>query len=274
MKWGGIVRELSLRELQLAELDLLKVFRQICEENGLYYTLAGGTLLGAVRHKGFIPWDDDIDVMMPRPDFERLLDKKTVDLSFLPDYVRLESWKDGGNMPFIKMRDKRTRMDYRYSHSDKEIWIDIFPADGCPDDDSELAKLFRRVIRRRKLLLLRIAKPGDGKTFLKKILKPFAIAALAPYPIQKFCEDYDRLVQTYDFEECSQIGGVCWGYGPGERIDKERYLTPVELEFEGEMFKCPSNYDQYLEGLYGDYMVLPPPEKRTTRHDMKVYFKE
>ena len=268
------MKRVTLRKQQLLELELLKIFKSVCDSNGLYYTLAGGTLLGAIRHKGFIPWDDDIDVMMPRPDFERLLNKNNLDLSMLPEYVYMESWLDGGRSPFIKMRDSRTKIDGKYSRGDDKVWIDIFPADGCPDDDRELEKFFQKVLWKRKLVVLKNAKAGEGKTILKRLMKPFLLLALAPYSIQRICSDYDRFVKKYDFDKCSQIGGVCWGYGPGERINKEKYLTPVEIEFEGELFKCPTNYDEYLSGLYGDYMVLPPEEERKTRHEIKVYFNE
>ena len=256
---------------------MLLSFREICEKNNLYYTLCGGTLLGAVRHKGFIPWDDDIDVLLPRPDYDRLINRFGIDLSFLPDYYKLVSWKEYTfDYPFMKLTDTRTQIENPYLgkvFQSNHIWIDIFPIDGNPEDDQELEKLFRHAIFIRQLIRLKTANPNAGKTRLKRFLKPLLVNLISRMDNQKLCKKLDDISKTYSFEDSKHIGGVLWGYGPQERIDKEAYLTPVPIQFEGEIFNAPSNYEEYLSHLYGDYMTLPSVDKRFT-HEITGYIED
>lgn len=264
---------LSLSEIKAAELEMLKEFKRVCEENHLYYTLCGGTLLGAIRHKGFIPWDDDIDVLMPRPDFERLGQLIREQRINLPSHLKACSWFSVPMLrcPFYKLLDFRTTVEDCYSTADTHLWIDIFPIDGCVEPGKELNRFYRKVMLRRKLLLLRNAKIGEGKTKAAKLLKPLLVAPLRLIPVEKMCESYDRMVQRWPFETAPKAAGISWGYGPQECINKEAWLTPIQVEFEGEIFNAPSNYHEYLSHLYGDYMQLPPVEERNTRHEMIVY---
>lgn len=268
------MRQISSEEIKKLEFDLLLAFRDLCEENNLYYTLCGGTLLGAIRHKGFIPWDDDIDVLMPRPDYDRLLNNQQINKLRLSDNYSLANWKEGTHdYPFLKLVDMRTTVSIPYVRSTfkaDHIWIDIFPIDGNPDNDTELKRLFQRASFWRQLIRLKTANPNAGKSKFRKLMKPLLVAGVKRVDNAKLCERLDAIAKTYDFEEQAKIGGVLWGYGPQERIDKEKYLTPVKVEFEGEFFNAPSNYNEYLSGLYGDYMKLPPEKDRVT-HEITCY---
>ena len=119
--------------------------------------------------------------------------------------------------------------------------------------------------------MLKKAKIGEGKTILKKFFKPFVKFMLFPISENWLCYKIDELAKRYDFERSEYIGGVVWGYGPCERINKKGFMTPMKMKFEGIEFNVPSNYDEYLSGLYGDYMALPPEDKRVT-HNMVVYY--
>lgn len=270
------MRKLDSREIKDIELNILIEFDKFCEANHLYYVMCGGTLLGAVRHKGFIPWDDDIDVLMPRPDYDRLINGEGIDFSSLPDYLRVASWKNGEiKFPFMKMLDTRTKVKVDFFDAEQsvdKIWIDIFPIDGNPHDEAELKKLYKKSIRWRKILCLKTAQPGEGKTKLKRLLKPFLIKLVGVFSFDYLCRKIDKISTEYNFDNCEEIGGVLWGYGPQERVNKKAFMTPVKLEFEGKQFNAPSNWDEYLTGLYKDYMQLPPEDKRV-QHGMTAFIK-
>lgn len=270
------MKKINLDQVKKIELDILIEFDKLCKKNNLYYVMCGGTLLGAVRHKGFIPWDDDIDVLMPRPDYERLINGINIDISGMPAYMEICSWKhSNSNVPFIKIRDNRTKVQAKYidDESESSLWIDIFPMDGAPTDDLQLEKLFNKSLRARRLLKVKSARNGEGKTLIKRILKPIIKFILKPISFKSLCNKIDQVAKTYDYNKCEKVAGVLWGYGPQERIDKKRFMTPIQMNFEGYIFNAPSNYDEYLRGLYKNYMELPPEDKRIT-HDMEVYMVE
>ena len=264
-------RHLNLREQQLLELEMLKAFREICKDCDLYYTLAGGTLLGAIRHNGFIPWDDDIDVLMPRPDFERLGQMIREETVKLPPHLRFCSWytDPGMSIPFIKIVDLRTAVGETYMVGDKHLWIDIFAMDGSTENDRELKKQFRQSKYLRSLLFKKNTRPGTGKTRFRSFAKDIIRTALKPVSAKHLCMQIESVAKRYRFDHSPYIAGAQWGYGPQERINREAWMTPENVLFEGEFFAAPSNYDEYLTNLYGDYMKLPPADKQII-HEMNV----
>ena len=263
---------LTKKEITELELNMLLAFKKLCEEKDLYFTLCGGTLLGAIRHKGFIPWDDDIDVMMTRPDFTRLCDLIKKGEADLPEHMEFISWftKPGMDIPFLKIVDTRTRVEEKYMVNDKHLWIDILVIDGCPEDDKILEKRFKRSKLLRKLLFIKQTKLGTGTTICKRIMKSAFHIALFPVSARHLCRSLDKLSCMESFDLSTRIGCIQWGYGPQERVDKKGWLNPIEVEFEGHIFPSPSNYDEYLSNLYGNYMELPPVEKRQA-HEMTVF---
>lgn len=271
------MKELTLDEIKASEFSLLVEFDKLCKKNNLYYTLGGGTLLGAVRHKGFIPWDDDIDVLMPRPDYDRLLNNTNIDKKELPPYMKFVSWKDGSsNYPFIKLIDKRIKVDVRHFNSDlcgDHIWIDIFPIDGNPSKKKELCKIYRKMQFLRRILYIKLSQGKKAQTFIKRIIKPVLIMGLKTVPFRSLCAKMDALAKSYEFDDSEYIGGILWGYGPQERIRKKGYMRVIQVNFEDRTFNAPSNYKEYLTGLYQNYMKLPPIEQRIV-HEIRAYKQE
>jgi lipopolysaccharide cholinephosphotransferase len=265
------MKKLNLQEVQQRELALFKVFTQICEKYGIRYYLAGGTLLGAVRHKGFIPWDDDIDVNMPREDYDRLLSHAD-EIGASGDYKLAACELGNLNYPFAKIYDLHTSIRKLYDHdeTEKNLWIDIFPMDGLPDDEKEVRRIFKKTLAARHILRVKQARTGEGKTALRRTLKPLVKALCMPLPDKKILDYINRTCRTYKVDECGYMGGIANGYGPQERVPRKLYLQSVPMQFEGMEVSAPGCWEYYLKNLYGDYMQLPPEEKRVT-HDMDVW---
>ena len=251
-------RVLSLAEIKELELQMLSVFSEFCETHNLTYYLCGGTLLGAVRHKGFIPWDDDIDVCMPRADYDKFIKL----YSQLDDniYSVRSNQLHNFSAPFAKLVDTRTDVSRVYSDSDrtKHLWIDIFPVDGLPHSIEEVANIYKRCNRYR------------FKAYLKYILKPMANL----YGQKRCVNNIEAVAAEHTYEASTYVGIVTNGlYGVGERMLKSEFEQSVMVEFEGKQYPTFSCWDSYLSGIYGDYMTLPPEEKRVT-HDLTVTINE
>ncbi len=260
-------------EIKSIELEILKEFNAFCQKNNLRYNLAGGTLLGAIRHKGFIPWDDDIDVCMPRPDFCRLISEYKGEDSKLKLVYR---GIDGYDAPFAKIIRTDTFVKNRFSsrETDKHLWIDIFPVDGLPENIEEVKKIYKSCDFYRQIYVLADAILGEGTSTFRKYSK-YILKPLANIYGKKRCVDHiEQIASQYPYETSKYVGIVTWGlYGAGERMVKAEFEKSVEVEFEGYKFPTFSCWDSYLHGLYGNYMELPPVEKRKT-HDMEAYLLE
>lgn len=264
-------------EAKKIELNILLKFDEFCRDHKLRYTLCAGTLLGAIRHKGFIPWDDDIDLMMARPDYEKFLALVRKDDSF---FKNLDYFVEDGSdpksayrFPFIKIYDLHTQVKSLYVDRYTSLWIDVFPVDGLPEDWEEVKEIYRKGDQYRKILGLTFARLGAGKTKLhmlsKYILKPLARLYGADRCIRKLNE----LGLKYPYEKCRYVGMVTFGiFGPGERFEKEGFEKPIEVDFEGHKLPAFASWDAYLTGKYGDYMILPP-EKDRKIHFQDVYLK-
>ncbi|MBR2553817.1 MAG: LicD family protein [Aeriscardovia sp.] len=267
------MKKLSSDEIKETIFQILSEFADYCDENNLRYFLAGGTLLGAVRHKGFIPWDDDIDVFMPRPDYERLhqVFKESPPVSprlFLRSYENKKA-----DFPFAKIEDLNTEIKEDYTTGDHHLWIDVFPIDGLPDDPNESARILNKAHHLRVLYSRSIARWGNGRTKFRALAKTLLLII----PKLRGCKYYGKkmhhLITQLDFNDCDYVASIAWSISPGERMKKTELLQSIEVEFCGKQFHAPGCTESYLTGLYGNYMELPPENKRIN-HSFDAYILE
>lgn len=263
---------LTLEEIKAEELKILNAFAAFCKMHELKYSLAGGTLLGAVRHKGFIPWDDDIDVLMGRPWYDRFLSFRD---KFESEHgYRVVAYRGTriDATPYIKIVNDSILVKADIESSLQKLWIDVFPVDGLPEDETDLECLYSRASRLRKAIIVSGVNPSSGSTKAKKIAKVAARALLSvPAVVAEAGAKLDKLGRAIPYGSTPYVGGLTWGlYGSGERVSYEGFENQTSLPFENYEFTCMSCWREYLTGLYGDYMKLPPVNMRVS-HDVTAW---
>ena len=250
--------------------DILLDIDQFCEKNRIKYSLAFGTLLGAVRHKGFIPWDDDIDIWMPRPDYERFV--KYYSHSY---YKVLSPYStDGYPLEYAKVHDSRTSVREAGEKYGWGISVDIFPVDGIPSKEVG-RKLVSKVSRARRVLANQRFTYKLSPSLKVGMFKNLSIVAgkcLHPFvPFKWVVCHIDSIMRSYDYQNCQFVADLC-DLNP-VFVDKSFLEKFVELEFEGHSFKASAHYDEWLRLIFGDYMQLPPVERRVSVHSVEAYWK-
>lgn len=255
----------TLRKVQFKELEILKEVKRICQMHNIPYFLYGGTLLGAVRHKGFIPWDDDIDIAMLRPDYERFLEIASKDISseyyvesskLNPDYVYSFCKVKANNT--IYMEECTSKINIHQG-----IWIDIFPIDFVKTDD--ISKIKKQL---NKTKIWQTAMDfSSGIIQLNSVKSKILFTLLCKMKKHNLVKTKEKIMQgtPKDSAKCLFDYNGIYSF--------EKFIFPIdyfssqsEYEFEGEIFTGPKNYDLLLSQFYGDYMTLPPIEKRVSEH--------
>ncbi len=269
-------QEVSLDELKQHLLEMLIALGDFCDKNGIRYYLSGGTLLGAVRHKGFIPWDDDIDINMPRPDCEKLQKLsggKIGKYQLLPPNGKTKypanHWKLYDSSIIIENSLKGTSKKMLYHPA----FIDIFPIEGLPDNAKDTASHYKRLLPSKKMFNCLNGSWFHGKTLFSRLFHFFGRPVAALFGRQHWVNNIQRIAKSIPFESAEYIGVMMTNiHTTEERVKSCEYLPQMEFEFEGHKFKGPAGYDTYLTQLYGsDYMELPPPEKRISHHGFTLY---
>lgn len=262
---------LTIRETQLVELEIMSNLHNYCVKHGLKYVMAYGTLLGAVRHKGFIPWDNDMDIYMPRPDFEKFLElvkSKPIAKNIEIVYYTTDSKY---HYTCIRVCDMKTTVNPPYIREQPEkmgVWVDIFPVDGVWERPwahllQQALLWFNRIMQRVDIYY----KPWDPKT-PKNILKCI-LHKLFPTGKNKHIRLLNYYASLCKYEEQKYVFYTIGWSGNVRVLTKDDFDHPCELQYEDKVFFAPQNCDAYLRSMYGDYMQLPPEDKRET-HDIRA----
>ena len=267
-------RELSSAELRKIQLDILTAIDEYCSLNHIRYSLAYGSLLGAVRHKGYIPWDDDIDIFVPRDDYEKLIESfpdgykghyNIASLSRDPLYL----------YPFAKAYDNDTVLiEHVRDKKNIGVNIDIFPIDNVPDDEQEWKEYDNNRRLNNKLFRLRFVKLKRSRSIWKNVVLLFVRLLTFPVSQRRWSEaknchaqKFRMLTGKYCYDNCNGIYKI-------PRYKREWFDNIKKVPFENQLFSVFADYDECLSITYGDYMTPPPVEKGQTRHSFNAYYKK
>lgn len=264
-----VMKKEEIRPYQLAQLEILKSVDQICKENGFRYYLVWGTLLGAIREGGFIPWDADIDIAMMRDDYDRfcnyMIDRND-------DRIVLSSFRNDRHhvSPHALVRLKGTHIVEREGYSSRfsprydGVYMDIFPIDGIPANREQQQKQIRKLARIQRIIEIKRARTyGSRTSFLKKSVKRFVSYLLTPISIHSLQEKADRISRMFSEEDSDFVASLaeprCY---PNQTYPRSVFGCGSICQFEGIDFPAPARPEEFLRISYGDYMKRPPEEER------------
>lgn len=268
------IKYLTPGEIKGELVKMLKWFNDFCTQHEIIYSAMGGTLLGAIRHKGFIPWDDDIDVSVTREMYDKIRSlRDEIRGSGKYDVVCVE---DGtSEFPFIKLLNKKIAVSQVNIKTDSDfLWIDIFPYDYAPEDKSVRDSTFNECHRTRLMLESSQMVKGekmkkDKKTAIKLMLSPlFKIIGSEKLALKISC-----MAQKFKETERDYVCAFVWGYGAHECVMTKNFIKTLAVPFEDTEIYIMSCYDEFLTKVFGNYMQLPPVEKRVS-HSIDAWFIE
>ena len=268
------MKPISLKEMQQIELDLLKEFDKLCKRENLRYYIDGGTLLGAMCYEGFIPWDDDIDLKMPRPDYNKLASFG----EFLPSHISLVvPSKEKCEYTMTKLFDNRTVLIEKHHGVEKKtgVYIDILPMDGHPENDEKHYRVLQKYNSLFHNSLYKYKSLKESSSFITRLS---AIIYSVVYTPWKLLCKLTSTAEKYKYDQSQNVGLLIEGEYKKERFERQQLDNCVYLPFENMLVPAPAEYEKHLQQFYGNhinrkehYHNLPYIE---SRHDYEVYWKE
>lgn len=268
------MKEIDVDELKKIQIGILDFIDGFCSSHEIKYYLTGGTLIGAIRHKGYIPWDDDIDICMMREDYDKFIELlreannptyKVYSHTFLKDYPA----------PYAKVINNNTVLIentvFPYAMG---VFIDVFPLDTIPLSKKLQKRLYNKFNMYYGMLQMKQIKWNTRRKLVKNLFIEFSRLILKLIPISYIVNKMHNNAIQYKDMDSPLCGDVVWGYGIREITKREFFENTILAEFEGKKYSIPQGYDMFLKGLYGDYMQLPPVEKRRSTHGFKAYWKD
>lgn len=261
-----------LRELQMQVMDVVDGF---CRRNNIHYFITAGTLIGALRHKGYIPWDDDIDIVMLRDEYEKFID---IFKNFSERYKVYSIETDPNcHYAYAKVYDDNTVFVEGHEGVGGKVIgvnVDVFPLDYVTDDYNDAIQLKNQIKPYDNIVTIKhIAKKDRGLFKNASLFMLKAVCALVPY---SWCiKRIDRMARKFEKNTNSRyiVNAVIYAKGEREILEREWFKDSMELPFENRKYLAPIGADQYMRRLFGDYMRLPPEEKRISHHSFKAYYK-
>lgn len=272
-------QELSIKETQQVSLEILKVIADICEEQNFRYALIYGTLIGAVRHHGFIPWDDDVDIMMPRPDYERFLKYFKANQHKYP-HLKLFNRQECENYPYMISRLSDSRYEIIMENEEPYgigVFVDIYPYDGLGNTKKEALKYGLKGDHLSSLCYQSTRKHFSIETTsspIRKLVK-FPVFVVSKAIGKNYFQDkLEKLAAVKNYDDSKYVGCVTWlSWGEKDIFLKKWFDETLIVKFDKYKFRIPKYYDKILSHEYGDYMQLPPKEERIGHHFYKAYLK-
>lgn len=267
----------EIRKLQNAQLEIMDEIHRLCVENKITYYMIGGTLLGAVRHKGFIPWDLDIDIAMKRSDYVRFKEICNEKLNSRYVYRDFENTRNF-NYPHALVCICNTELYTQYDNLNPKaenmgIYLDIFPLDYAPDNDHLRFKQAQRIIRLRMLKAYRV-NYRFSSSVIKRIARTIIRTVLIWTSVDKINQKEQEVMQWYNKGKSNTLCSMASHYSYTKQcMDESIYGHPTLLDFEGRKYYAPEKYKEYLLQLFGDYMKLPSKEEQMANLDSFVYVK-
>ena len=259
------MREMTLEESKRIQIEMLCELDAFCRTHDIKYSVAYGTLIVAVRHKGFIPWDDDIDVTMVRSEFEKFLSLWNSEKYELLKPMRKKRWEF-----FARIVDPNTYVKFnKFPESPFGVWLTIFPVDSRPDDDGEWLKQQKNIDRYATLARFKCTVLTQDK--IRNIFKKISHVLASPLSLKRI----NGIVMKYatEYEDKHTGKKVVWvGFNRYEQYPASIFDDYVDLQFEDITVKAMAGYDTYLRTAYGDYMQLPPVEQQQPSHDYVAYY--
>lgn len=258
----------EINDLRPIELEVLSQFDSFCRKHNLNYYLAYGSLLGAIRHGGIIPWDDDIDVAMPRNDFEFFIKTYKSSRYFVATYANTENYF----YPFAKMFDKQTYLDEQMLvPCNLGVGIDVFPIDGVSPNKHVRKSRARKIKFYRRIIGAKLFWNNDMNRYKKALVRLFA----SMFSGQFVAKRINDIAQRTALSEAEYWGNLVWGYGLKRDVNrKESYINLINHSFEDGKFFVPRDYDSILTRTYGDYMKPPSDSQKKSKHHFKAYYRD
>lgn len=266
------MRELTIEEIKKIQMDILSYTDNFCRDNNIQYSISGGTLIGAVRHGGYIPWDDDIDIMMTRENFQKFesLFPKIADKQYRLFSNNIDKYFC---QPYLNVADMSTSYDMPGYPKSMGVNIDIFPFDYISEDEKERQLLFAKVQSLRNRFNIKGLRWRKGRALSKNIFMVLGKCALLFTSRKSLSKQIETLALNAGPVESNLRACIVWGYGAKEVIPASLFDEYINIAFEDRTYMAIKDYKVYLTHLFGDFMQLPPVEKQVSHHEFKAYCK-